>query len=69
MLKVTQDNFTSFVGDILLADEGQHACVNTGLLIVHWDGGRFVVRQIDLSAFVGSLEHVQFAPIDIPALP
>ena len=66
VLKVTADNFTIFTGDILLVDEGvdPNECAPGGLYIVHWDGGRFVVRQI---AVGGSLEHVVFAPIDIPA--
>ena len=63
--KITQDNFASFGGDILLVDEGL-GCAPSGVSIVHWDGVRFVVRQIPVGS---NLEHVSFAPIDIPALP
>ena len=63
VLKVTQDNFAGFAGDVLLVDEGG-GCALSGLYIVHWDGERFVVRQIPIAA---ELEHVTFAPIDIPA--
>ena len=68
LLKVTADNFTSFAGDILLVDEGVDpiGCAVGGSYIVHWEGGRFVVRQIPVGR---SLENVQFAPINIPALP
>ena len=41
-------------------------CAPSGVLIVHWDGVRFVIRQIPVGH---NLEHVSFAPIDIPALP
>ena len=66
VLKVTADNFTSFAGDILLADEGVGECALAGLYVVHWSEGGFVVRQIPIAA---ELEHVTFAPIDIPAVP
>ena len=64
--KITADNFASFAGDVLLVDEGTRAVVPS-VFIVHWDGGRFVVRQ--MATGTASLEHVVFAPIDIPALP
>lgn len=68
VLKVTQDNFASFAGDILLVEEKSDpaGCAAPGVYIVHWEGGRFVVRFIFINAL---LEHVTFAPIDIPALP
>ncbi len=65
VLKVTQDNFAGFAGDVLLVDESG-GCAVGGLYVVHWTGGGFVVRQIPVGT---SLEHVTFAPIDIPALP
>ena len=65
MLKITSDNFAAFVDDILLVDEGL-GCAPSSVSIVHWDGVRFVVRQIPVGH---NLEHVSFAPIDIPALP
>jgi hypothetical protein len=65
VLKVTPDNFAGFAGDVLLVDEGG-GCAAGGLYVVHWTGAGFVVRQIPIGT---SLEHVAFAPIDIPALP
>ena len=66
VLKVPANNFAGFEGDVLLVEEGDTG-VTAVLLIVHWDGGRFVVREINPGA--ASLEHVGFAPINIPALP
>ena len=66
MLKVPAVNFAAFVGDILVVDEGR-GCAVAGLYIAHWEGGRFVVRQIPIAT--SELEHVTFAPMDIPALP
>ena len=65
VLKVTQDNFANFVGDILLVDEGV-MCSASGVDIVHWTGGGFLVRKIPVGS---SLDQVTFAPIDLPALP
>ena len=66
LLKVAAGYFGVFVGDILVVDEGR-GCAVAGLYIVHWEGGRFVVRQIPIAT--SELEHVTFAPIDIQALP
>jgi len=41
-------------------------CPPAAVFIVHWDGARFVVREIDVGL---QLEHAVFAPIDIRALP
>jgi len=58
VLKVPAGNFTAFAGDILLVNEG--GCPPApGLFIVHWEEGRFVVRQIAAGA---QLEHVTFGP-------
>jgi hypothetical protein len=62
VLKVPSGDFSGFAGDVLLVDED----VAT-LFLVHWTGGQFAVRQIQTGA--AGLEHVQFAPINIPALP
>jgi len=64
---VPASQLAAFAGDVLVANEAK---CPPALFIVHWDGGRFVVRQIDLEPLgVSTLEHVAFAPIDIPALP
>ena len=65
VLKVTADNFAGFAGDVLLVDEAQ-GCALAGVYVVHWTGGGFVVRQIPIGVV---MEHVVFAPINIPALP
>ena len=67
VLKIAQDNFASFAGDILFVEEKSDPflCAAAGVYIVHWEGGRFVVRLFPINAL---LEHVTFAPIDIPAL-
>jgi hypothetical protein len=64
VLKVPASHFAAFAGDILFVNE---ADCPPALFIVHWDGGRFVVRQITVPA--NGLEHVTFPPINIPALP
>ena len=61
VLKVTADNFAGFAGDILLVHEGI-ICGTSGMDIVHWEGGRFVVRHIPIDT---ALEHVTFAPIGL----
>ncbi len=61
VLKVPQGNFGGFVGDVLFVNEAINS--PSALLIAHWTGAQFVVRQIPLG---NSLEHVAFAPIDIP---
>ena len=63
VFKVPASNFASFAGDILITQEGGPPA----LFVVHWDGGRFVVRRIQTFGTV--LEHVTFAPIDIPGQP
>jgi len=64
-LKLPAGNFAAFAGDILFVNEGG-ACT-AALFIVHWDGARFVVREIDMPR--ATLEHAAFAPVDIPPLP
>jgi hypothetical protein len=65
--KIPASNFASFTGDLLFTNEGgQSPCPPAGVWIVHWDGARFVVREIDIG---GQLEHAAFAPIDILPLP
>ena len=60
LFKVPAGNFDNFAGDILITQEGGPPA----LFVVRWDGGRFVVRKIlDRD---NPIEHVVFAPIDIP---
>jgi hypothetical protein len=63
VLKITADNFTGFVGDILITQESPPA-----LVMVHWDGGQFVLRRIPVTN-TSQFEDATFAPIDIPPLP
>jgi hypothetical protein len=66
VLKVPAANFSAFVGDLLFVNEGGN-CPPAAVFIAHWDGARFLVREIDMSGT--ALEHAAFAPIDIPPLP
>jgi hypothetical protein len=66
VLKIPASNFAGFSEDVLLVNEGTGALA-ASLFIAHWDGRRFVVRRIVTGTV--SLEHVTFAPINIPALP
>src|SRR6266511_2160445 len=58
VLKVPETLLTNFVDDVLIVEE------NTAtLVIVHWDGVRFVTRRLSVPG-ASSLEHVSFAPIE-----
>ncbi len=58
VLKVPKTLLTNFVDDLLIVEE------NTAtLVIVHWDGVRFVTRRLSVPG-ASSLEHVSFAPIE-----
>jgi len=52
---------TYFVGILFVEEKSdQFLCAAPGVYIVHWEGGRFVVRFFPINAI---LEHVTFAPI------
>jgi hypothetical protein len=71
LVKLPASYFTNFVGDLLITDAGE----NIGpakLCVVHWDAAstNFVshtVLYLRPDGTAGSLEHVTFAPIDIPS--
>ena len=70
ILKLSRKWLTNYWGDLLITDAGE-ASAQAKLFIVHWDStnSSFVTRPISLPSSVGGrLEHVTFAPIDIPAL-
>ncbi|PYK97949.1 MAG: hypothetical protein DME19_14375 [Verrucomicrobia bacterium] len=58
MLKVPKTLLTNFVGDIIVVEEQR-----PDLVVVHWDGVRFVTRHLSVSG-ASSLEPVAFAPIE-----
>jgi len=58
VFKIPKTLLTSFVDDIVIAEE-----VANELVMVHWDGARFLTRRLVVSGAV-SLEHVTFAPIE-----
>ena len=74
VLKISNNYFTNYVGDILIEQAGEMpggANAAAKLFIVHWDDAitNFVTRSIDLNTyFPGHFEHVTFAPINIPSL-
>ncbi len=56
--KIPKTLLTNFVDDVLIVEE-----TAATLVIVHWDGVRFVTRRLSVPG-ASSLEHVSFAPID-----
>lgn len=62
--KVPAANWTAFAGDVLVVNE-----FPASLFAVHWDGVRFVLREMAMPSAVTWLEHTTFAPIEIPVLP
>ena len=58
MLKIPKTLLTNFVGDIIVVEEQR-----PDLVVVHWDGVRFVTRHLSVSGAT-SLEPVAFAPIE-----
>jgi hypothetical protein len=60
------------VGDLLITDAGENVIPNRArLFIVHWDAATsdFIIRRIDYTrpdGSIGPLEHVTFAPIELP---
>jgi len=61
VFKIPKTLLTSFVDDIVIAEE-----VANELVMVHWDGARFLTRRLVVSGAV-SLEHITFAPIEAQA--
>jgi hypothetical protein len=72
VLKISTNLFTKYIGDILIEQAGESVSPpDSRLLIAHWDSSlnSFVTRSITLSVYYdGHLEHVVFAPIEIPNL-
>ncbi len=68
IVKFSAEYFTNYVGDLLITDAGENVTPNVAkLFIVHWDAAttNFVTRKI-LYGSSSHLEHVTFAPIDLP---
>jgi len=73
IVRVSQDYFTNYVGDLLITDAGEFGAPFGQLFIVHWDipTTNFITRRIPFrypDNAVGHFEHVTFAPIELPAL-
>jgi hypothetical protein len=67
--KISSTLLTNYWGDLLITQEGAEGPDPVGrLFIVHWDNAKtnFVVRSLANS---GWLEHVTFAPINLPSHP
>jgi hypothetical protein len=72
LFKMSRSLFTNYVGDLLITQsgDGNQGITMPTLFIVHWDGTNFVTHSIfgaDLG--VSQLEHVTFAPINLPSQP
>ncbi len=74
VLKIPQQYFTNFIGDILVTRAGENG-QDAALFIVHWDNARniFVNYKIPYgnrgAPFYGQyIEHATFAPVDLPAI-
>lgn len=66
IMKMSRDYFTNFVGDLLITDAGELYPPGK-LFILHWNAAtaKFNLIRIPYSAV---LEHVTFAPINLPPL-
>jgi hypothetical protein len=73
IVKLPRSLLAGYVGDLLITQAAEHGHTPR-LFIVHWDGASFIARAITYQRpdLVGlppgslGLEHVTFAPIDIP---
>jgi hypothetical protein len=70
IMKLSRAFLANYVGDLLITQAGEFA-QGGKLFIVHWDGTGFVVRSIPYIRYgsPGHLEHVTFAPINLPSSP
>ena len=73
VLKIDRSVFTNYVGDILVEQAGESpgGGFPPTLTIVRWDStnSTFLTRSINLNSYYsGHLEHIVFAPINIPSL-
>src|SRR5262249_3210688 len=73
VMKFSRSLLTNFAGDLLITQGGEIVPGHPSqLFIIHRNGIEFEVRSISYfhsAPFDGHLEHVSFAPIDIPSNP
>ena len=72
IVKLPASLLSGYVGDLVVTQAGEFGGP-ARLFIVHWDGASFIARAItyerpNFPAGTFGLEHVTFAPIDIPPL-
>lgn len=65
VFKISKNVFSRFVGDMLITQAGEFG--EAALFIVHWTGSEFITRKLVSLTGGQVLEHVTFAPVDIPA--
>ena len=71
IVKLPASYLTNFVGDLMITDAGEYGDPSAKLFIVHWDAvtSNFITRSIQYirpGPSNGRLEHVTFAPINLP---
>jgi hypothetical protein len=73
ILKLDARYLTDFVGDLLVTDSGEFSLPadDALLYVLHWDPAQniFIAHNIRLDGFRSQsrIEHVTFAPIDLPS--
>ncbi len=72
IMKLSHTWLANYVGDLLVTQGGEVINHPSNLFIIHWSGTNFVIRTIsypDILTSNGHIEHVTFAPMDIPSHP
>ncbi|MGH7952620.1 MAG: hypothetical protein ACREFE_11985 [Limisphaerales bacterium] len=67
LLKLSHTYLQDYVGDLLITQAGEFEPAR--LFIVNWNGTQFVVRSIPAPGGTTDIEHVTFAPLDLPSQP
>ncbi|MBI3880676.1 MAG: hypothetical protein HY301_11525 [Verrucomicrobia bacterium] len=68
--KVSRSRFTNHLNDLLVTQSGEIiGFANAQLVIVHWDSTNLLHYQTVIPHTNGALEHVTFAPLDLPVPP
>ncbi len=72
--KLDHHYLTNYVGDLVITDAGEFSGDTAQLFILHWDAAttNFITRSFPVRHPNGQgveIEHVTFAPLDLPPLP
>jgi hypothetical protein len=68
LLKVSSDNFTNNIGDIVIPTEEWEGDGDSDFYIVHWNGTNFVNTAFTNPGPYVNFEQCSFAPINLPVL-